>query len=308
MAGDELLSIPDIPVDIVHLILETLAIMSRPDALRLVLVSKAVRKWIDVILYHSVTIVSSSQFYAFLRAIKSRAEAGETSFFAVTVKYLFLQIPMDAIWARRSFDALRVEERTATISAFVSACSGLVALGLRDGTSDASFLTAVLDGSPALRLKRLSLFWGPNDTFKHLPPTLTHLRYPCGTLPLNHLRTAPLTHLHVDVFINPLDNRWIVEIKQVIEAMPSTIQMCIFSLIGDHTRPEELNGILDPRVAILGILDKDLARHGSSWSELSRDCGFLPDGHLDSWEIFAKLVKEREEDEWNEAMIPKRHI
>ncbi len=45
MLDAELLSIPDIPVDIVRSILETLAIMSCPDALQLVLVSKTVRKW-----------------------------------------------------------------------------------------------------------------------------------------------------------------------------------------------------------------------------------------------------------------------
>ncbi|KAF9028318.1 hypothetical protein BDZ89DRAFT_1066128 [Hymenopellis radicata] len=274
----------DIPVELVRVILETLAIMSRPDALRLVLVSKAVRKWIDVILYHSVTI------------------AGDTSFFAVT-------IPMDGLLARR-LDALQVgKERRVTTTALVSACSGLVALGLRDGTGDASFLTAIVHGSPALRLKRLSLaHWGPNDTLKHLPPTLTHLRYPCGALPLELLRTVPLTHLHVHTSISPLDNQTIVEIKKVVKAMPSTIQVCIFSFLGNHTLPEKLNDICDPRVAVLDILEEDLARHGSSWSELSRDCGFLPDGHLDSWEIFAKLVKEREEDEWNEAMIPEGYI
>ncbi len=247
---------------------------------------------IDAILYHSVTIVSFSQASAFLGAIQSRAEAGDTSFFAVTVKYLFFKFSMPDPCFQQGLVALKGPLANAKV--LVSACSGLVALGLRDFCGNALCLTALLERSPGLPLKRLSLsHLGPNYTLKRLPPTLTHLGYPCGTLPVDLLRTVPLTHLHVS--LGSLDNQTIVEMKQVVEALPSTTQMCIFSYDGYYSWAEKPKDICesDPRVAILGISAHDRAGHGSSWAELSRDCGFLPDKHIDSWEFFGKLVKER---------------
>ncbi|KAF9030081.1 hypothetical protein BDZ89DRAFT_1159476 [Hymenopellis radicata] len=76
---------PDLPVDIARNILETAAIISWRDASRLVLVSKAVRAWIDPILYHTILIYFADGCATFANTIRSR---NDPSFFARHVKRL----------------------------------------------------------------------------------------------------------------------------------------------------------------------------------------------------------------------------
>ncbi|KAF9026517.1 hypothetical protein BDZ89DRAFT_1134711 [Hymenopellis radicata] len=291
MSDAELLVIPNIPGDIVRSILETLAIMSRPDALKLVLVSKTVRKWIDIVLYHAVTILSIPKFYAFVNAIESREKAGEASFFAISVKYLLLDIPFKS----------RAEIFAEKIMAIMSACSGLVSFGLR--CHDPKFVASLVNPSFP-RLQRLSLFhYGANTPLEYLPPSLTHLTYLRGTFPPALLQTVPLTHLHVILADVDVCRTGLVAMKQVLEAMPNTIQLCVFSFRNVRVDPEGLNAIRDPRVILLNIAadtsyymgraEEDLPKHGSCWNMLHRDCGFLLDGDLDSWEFCANLMKER---------------
>ncbi|KAF9028317.1 hypothetical protein BDZ89DRAFT_1066127 [Hymenopellis radicata] len=293
MSDAELLVIPNIPGDIVRSILETLAIMSRPDALKLVLVSKTVRKWIDIVLYNAVTVLSIPKFFAFVNAIQSRTRAGEASFFAISVKYLLLVIPKQVYTGGADIFAEKFTE-------IMSACSGLVSLGLR--YYDPKFVASLVN-HPFPRLQRFSLFqYGANTPLEHLPPSLTHLKYLRGTLPPALLQTVPLTHLHV---ILDDASTGLVAMKQVLEAMPNTVQLCIFSFrnVRVEPEPEGLNAIRDPRVILLDIAantsyymgraEEDLPKHGSGWKMLHRDCGFLPDGDLDSWEFCANLVKER---------------
>ncbi len=178
---------------------------------------------IDVVLYHAITILSNQKLLAFAFAIQSRAKAGEASFFATTVKYLDLF--QGVLQNQREANAFAAEF-TANAHMIMSACPGLVSLGLRNYNAA---LVASLLNHPLPRLKRLSLLNSGPGPLQHLPPNFAHLRYQFGELPLTLLQTVPLTHLHVTLDNIHLSRPGVAAMKQVLECMPTTIQLCVFS-------------------------------------------------------------------------------
>ncbi|KAF9026282.1 hypothetical protein BDZ89DRAFT_1134859 [Hymenopellis radicata] len=81
-------SFPDLPLDVVRLLLEEAAWSDRfTTAHNLTLVSKDVRQWIEPILYHTVTLDTSTKLYAFAATVTSR---NNRDFFRRTVKVLII--------------------------------------------------------------------------------------------------------------------------------------------------------------------------------------------------------------------------
>ncbi|KAF9025736.1 hypothetical protein BDZ89DRAFT_1161624 [Hymenopellis radicata] len=107
---ENLQSFPDLPVDIARRILEASAIDDRVTALSLVCVSKAVRAWIDPILFETIVIDSRKRLDAVLLSLELR---NDPAFFSTHVKRV-------CVWARLIFDQAKLSRLMPSLSGVVS--------------------------------------------------------------------------------------------------------------------------------------------------------------------------------------------
>ncbi|KAG6908573.1 hypothetical protein DXG01_004131 [Tephrocybe rancida] len=103
--------IPALPHDIIRLVFEQAALNDRKDALKLVLVSRQVQHWIELILYSIVNLHRETTCRSFLRTIET-SRTKSRAFFATHVKSLCI-----------SYDIYN--DRTVRI---ISACQGVTSL------------------------------------------------------------------------------------------------------------------------------------------------------------------------------------
>ncbi|KIY72539.1 hypothetical protein CYLTODRAFT_486196 [Cylindrobasidium torrendii FP15055 ss-10] len=140
----------NLPIDIGCTILQTAAILEFTNAISWTTTSKAVKRWIEPILYHTVRLTSTAAIEAFAFSISSRKD---DSFFASAVKVLSIELAgneddtvydhLPAIFRTCTgisnfvYHGIRIDERTI---AYIDSCPRLCRLHLGSCISDLSSL------------------------------------------------------------------------------------------------------------------------------------------------------------------------
>ncbi|KAF9018963.1 hypothetical protein BDZ89DRAFT_329928 [Hymenopellis radicata] len=253
---------PDLPLDIARRILEDVANTHRSQALKSVLVSKAVRTWIDPILYRSVTLLDMNSGRSFSNAISIR---NDPTFFAKNVKYLFI-LELSGAQPVAFESALHI----------LSVCTGIISLGLwsYDYQGYMNYNPSLLSGAD---LKRLSVYHIKSSEFSQIPENITHFSCHMGSAMMQllpegfFLRCPCLTHLHIADFDFLLTSTHQPEtillgaIEPVLACLPSSVQIFILEVrfprvfdsaiffLQEYTRVIErvLAQITDPRFVLL---------------------------------------------------------
>ncbi|KAF8912688.1 hypothetical protein CPB85DRAFT_1301133 [Mucidula mucida] len=172
---------PDIPLDIARLLFETAAWEHPPTAYSLALVSKVVRRWIDPLLYYSVTLGTSASLVAFHHSITMRHN---DAFFSRTVKVLCIGSRTSGTLGLPS-DIYPVERIWACVRAVLDVCTGAqrLALWLIDREEELCHLPVIHGGLRPTHMSLLDLtdygFKSRQECVEILPSSLTHLNLDC---------------------------------------------------------------------------------------------------------------------------------
>ncbi|KAF9027535.1 hypothetical protein BDZ89DRAFT_1066850 [Hymenopellis radicata] len=177
-SASELHPFGDLPVDIARIIFEIAALLSRPTAVQLCLVSKTVSRWIEPALYRTVVLFCERDIMAFARAMKYR---NDPPFFASNVKTLCFGDMLNG-------NALLTDLRKTpdSMSLICSTCTGIERLGYGVTVSTYSHLSPIEAavfadcGTKFPHLTHLSMLeFDARSLRANLPPQITHLHLDC---------------------------------------------------------------------------------------------------------------------------------